>query len=436
MSLIDKARAAGVAGAGGAGFPTHVKLDCRAEYVIANGAECEPLLRVDQQLMELYAREIAEGLELAVSHVGAKEGVIFLKEHYHEAVKALKWQLRHKKNLRLHLSESYYPAGDEQQIIYEVTRRRVPPGGLPKDVGCVVSNVSTLRDIARAAKDIPVTDRYITVAGAVKAPRTLLAPLGTDMAALVDLAGGPSEPDCVFIIGGPCMGAVAESLDGVSVTKTTGGLLAIPREHPLLNKKNAEIRLRAMLSVCCQCSMCTQMCPRNALGLGTSPHKAMRALAYATDLMGHVNETLTCCDCGVCTYFACNFGLNPALVMKRFKAELSANGLRPQASYNKEPDFFINDKRLSTERLVARLGLREYDVPAPIDTTRLNPASVKIPLKMHIGAPSVPVVTEGQAVQAGALIAKTPEGKLGANVHASIDGAVARVTGEYIEIRK
>jgi len=435
MDILERICAAGVVGAGGAGFPTHIKLDCSAEYVIANGAECEPLLRVDQQLMEISAEKIVEGLEAAMQQVGAKEGVIFLKAHYHRAIDALQKHIHSKKDIRLYTSKSYYPAGDEQQIIYEVTRRIVPPGGLPKDVGCIVSNVSTLADIARAMKNIPVTERYITVAGAVKTPRTLLAPLGAPMESLIELVDGVTAQDCSYIIGGPCMGTLTNTLNGNVITKTTGGLLVLPKGHPLLRVKNADIRFRTMLSVCCQCSMCTQMCPRNALGLGTSPHKAMRSIASGTNLIGDANSILTCCDCGVCTYHACTFGLNPAMVMKRMKQEMLANGIKLNRASLRETDFYIDNKRLSSNRLIARLGLKQYDLPAPIDPQLQQVSQVRIPLRMLIGAPAVPVVKKGNPARRGMLIAQPATGALGANIHASIGGTVTDVTAEYIEIR-
>jgi microcompartment protein CcmL/EutN len=344
--------------------------------------------------METDAKTIIEGLDIAMKQVGAEEGVIFLKAHYTKAIDALKKQIVRRKNVRLFMSESYYPAGDEQQIIYEVTRRTVPPGGLPKDVGCVVSNVSTLADISRAIQGIPVTERYITVAGAVKNPRTLRVPIGASMDTLPELAGGAAEKDCVYIVGGPCMGEVTETLDR-PVTKTTGGLIVLPREHPLLRRKNAAIRYKAMLSVCCQCSMCTQMCPRNALGLGTSPHKAMRSLMYGADLIGDVNSILTCCDCGICTYFACNFELNPAQVMKSLKKEMTSKGLKPNVSSATETDFYIDSKRLSASRLTARLGLGAYDVSAPLEAQIQQYSQVRLPLRMHIGAVCKPLVTQG-----------------------------------------
>lgn len=230
------------------------------------------------------------------------------------------------------------------------------------------------------------------------------------------------------------MGPVTDDLSQ-PVTKTTGGLLAIPKGHPILAKKVPGQR-DAMLAraVCSQCSMCTQMCPRNAMGLNVQPHKAMRALASGNQsLLGDVNGIFSCCDCGICTYYACNFGLKPSKAMQQAKARLQAQGIRPVKEVKYEADGGIDNKRLPTGRLLLRLDLKKYDKDAPmagfVDTDQ-----VKIPLKMHIGGPDRALVTVGQHVTKGQLIAE-PQG-MGANIHASIDGTVTAVTQEFIEIRK
>ena len=203
---------AGILGAGGAGFPTHVKINCKAEFVLANGAECEPLLRVDQQVMQYFAADVVRGIRAVKEFTGAKRAVICLKEHYHAAVAALQEVLKDADDVELHLLQGYYPAGDEQQIVYEVTGRVVPTGGLPLDVGAVVCNVSTLTNIAAALDGKKVTEKYVTVGGAVKNPVTLRVPVGISLQELMDAAGGPTC-DCKYIIGGPCMGRVVDTLD-------------------------------------------------------------------------------------------------------------------------------------------------------------------------------------------------------------------------------
>lgn len=434
MDVKEMVMNAGILGAGGAGFPTHVKINCQAGAVIVNGAECEPLLRVDQQVMELYAAEVVEGLRLVMEQTGAKEGVIALKKHYEGAVKALGAAIEPFGQLRLHLLREYYPAGDEQQIVYEVTGRVVPTGCLPLDVGAVVCNASTLLNVADAAAGKKVVEKYVTVGGAVRTPRTFKVPVGISCRELLEAAGGTAEP-CRYIIGGPCMGRVVDDPD-VPVTKTTGGFLAFPVDHPLWKLREETLNMQLIRSVCCQCSMCTQMCPRNALGLNVQPHKAMRTIAQGTDLLGDANGVFSCCNCGVCTYYACNFGLKPSQAMQQMKAMLAQKGVKPRKEVYTRADRSIDDKKLPVKRLIARMGLERYDVDAPLSEKLLPTGQVRIMLRMGVGAPSVPVVGVGDKVRKNTLIADIALGKLGVKMHASISGTVTAVTDSYIEIRK
>lgn len=433
MELLDKISAAGVVGAGGAGFPTHVKLKCQAEHFIVNGIECEPLLRTDRHTMERYASEIVETVCQIQRHLGASQATIALKRHYHAAAEAISAAAAGT-GVAVHLSESFYPAGDEQNLVYCITGKTVPTGGIPLDVGCVVSNVSTVLNIYHALQGKPVTQKLVTIAGAVSHPITVQAPIGAPLALLLEAADG-TTCDCMFIVGGPLMGKLTDDLSQ-PVTKTTGGLLAIPKGHPLLAKKMPTPARDIALAkaVCCQCSMCTQMCPRNAMGLHVEPHKAMRALAAGNDqLLGDSNGVFSCCDCGICTYYACNFGLKPSVAMQQAKGRLSNQGIRPKKEVRFAPDAGIENKRVPTERMLLRLDLKKFDVDAPLGPD-VTAEAVRIPLKMHIGAPNRPVVTEGERVQCGQLISE-PTG-LGARIHASIDGVVTVITADYIEIRK
>lgn len=432
MGLIEQIQKAGVVGAGGAGFPTDRKLNCKAELFIVNGIECEPLLRTDRRVMELHAPEIVRTVRAIRDQIGAKRAVIALKKHYEEAVAALSAAVKGTK-VELYLSDSFYPAGDEQNLVYCITGKTVPTGGIPLDVGCVVSNVSTVLNIANAMEGTPVIDKMVTVGGAVARPVTLTCPIGTPLSKLLEAAGG-AVGDCTFIVGGPLMGKLTDDLSQ-PVTKTTGGLLAIPKGHPLLARKMTSSRDAVIArAACSQCSMCTQMCPRNAMGLNVQPHKAMRALASGNaSLLGDVNGVFSCCDCGLCTYFACNFGLKPSQAMQRAKAQLLQQGVKAVKEVKYEPDGGIDNKRLPTGRLLLRLDLKQYDVDAPMGDY-IPCDAVQIPLKMHIGGPDTPLVTVGQRVTRGQLIAE-PNG-MGANIHASIDGTVTQVTGEFIEIRK
>jgi len=438
MNVVELVKSAGVVGAGGAGFPTHIKLNCDAAIVIANGAECEPLLRVDQTLMQSQADRVISGMEAAMSAVGAKFGVIATKSHYHEAVDALKRAIGDKKHIRLHLMKSYYPAGDEKSLIYDITERVVPSAKLPLDVNCVVVNVATLTNIADAMEGKPVTDKYVTIGGDVANPVTLCVPIGSRIKPLLKHAGFKgSEQEYALIIGGPCMGRLEENWNA-PVTKTTGGILVFKRTHPLIVQQIMPLERQAKLAqaVCCQCSQCTQLCPRNALGLNVQPHKVMRAAAMGdAKLIGDVNGLLACSSCGLCTNYACNFGLQPSAMMTEFKTKLLKAGVRPQPEERIIPDSALHLKRVPTSRLIARMGLSAYDVPAPLMSGRADTKRVIIPLQMHAGKPAEPVVAVGDTVNRGDLIGQIPEKALGAAVHASISGKVAKIARGCIEIK-
>ena len=435
QQILNKIKEAGIIGAGGAGFPTHIKLSCSADVVIANGAECEPLLRTDRLMMETYSKKIMLGLKAAMYVTGAKRGVIALKKKYVKAVEAMRNALD--SGIELHLMDSFYPAGDEQQIVYEVTGKVVPTGGLPIDVGAVVQNVATLVAIADALQGTPVMEKYVTVTGDVSDPAVYKAPIGMPITELIAAAGGSKDgSEYRVIIGGPMMGRVSENISAEVVEKTTGGIIVMPKDHTLIRQKTRDLMqdVRLAKSVCCQCNYCTQLCPRNALGLKVEPHKIMRALALNADNFGEVNGIFSCCDCGLCTQYACNFQLAPSRLMTKVKQELAKAGVKPEKKVALSVADNMESIKVPVSRLMIRLGIVGYDKDLPLKDERINTDCVRLPLKMHIGAPAVPIVKTGDNVKAGQMIASVNNG-VGANLHASMTG-IATVTDKYIEIRK
>ena len=162
MDILDMVREAGVIGSGGAGFPTHVKLKAHAEYILLNGAECEPLLRVDQQIMAVHAEEIIRGLLLGKEITGAKEAIIGIKEKHHDVIQILEDKIREigrQDDMRVGILPDVYPAGDEQVLVYELTGRVVPETGIPIMVGCVVMNSETALNVYHASLGKPVTEK-------------------------------------------------------------------------------------------------------------------------------------------------------------------------------------------------------------------------------------------------------------------------------------
>ena len=417
---LDRIEELGIIGAGGGGFPTAVKFKAQVPLFIANAAECEPLLHKDKELLHHYAEPFLRGMTMAMQLVGAREGVIGIKEKYQEIIAALDAKVP--ANIRVEPLPDCYPAGDEFILVHMVTGRVIPPGGLPKDVGATVSNVETLMNIGL---DRPVTHKYLTVAGAVAHPVTLRVPVGITIGEVIEAAGGAAVPDFGVLLGGVMMARPAANLD-VPVTKTTGGIIVLPAEHALIRRHNAPWMHIAKIgrSACDQCRFCTEFCPRYLLGHPIEPHMAMRSLGFSQP--GDLTvATLYCCECNLCTMFACPEDLDPKSVCVQGKPIARERGLTWKGTPDSiQPHPMAEFRRVPMRRLIAKLGLGEFVNEGPLTEYKFAPRKVTIPLKQHAGAPAVPQVKCGDWVRAGELIAAPEAGKLGARIHASIDGRV------------
>lgn len=437
-SLAEAARLAGVVGAGGAGFPTHVKAGSEVEIVIANGAECEPLLRVDQQLMARYPEKVIAGLVRLKEAVKAKRAVIGLKEKYKDAFKALAPHAE-RAGVELFPLGAFYPAGDEVTLVYEVTGRIIPEGALPLSVGCLVQNIHTLMWLDDATRDKNVTARFLTIGGAVRNPKTIFAPIGTPIRDVIASAGGATVDDYVVIDGGPMMGRFVGP--ETSVTKKTSGILVFPRDHSYVTKRTEEPKIswNRAASACTVCEDCTKYCPRFVLGHRVLPHRAMRQMTMTLEpppMAGYALSGAICCECGICTLWACPMDLRPREVMQMIKRKMiETKTPNPFKGQDGPIHPAYEERKIPVDRLIKGLFLSEWDVPAPLDETLLTPAIVRIPLSQHIGAPARALVKKDQKVKVGDLIAEIPDNALGARVHASIDGTVACVD-DHVEIRR
>ncbi len=441
-------RDAGVVGAGGAGFPTHVKLANRVDTLIANGAECEPILEADRHTMLSFPEKVIRGMELVMEAIGAESAVVAIKDKNIEAIEAIERVIAGKPAFRVEVLGNYYPAGDELVLIRQVTGRIVPLGGLPFNVGVTVSNVATLRRIAEAAEGEPVTSRVVTVGGEVRRPVTVEVPIGTPIADLIEFAGGARTGDYSVVVGGPVMGPI-ESPDGV-ITKTTGGVIVLPEGHTLLRLKTQPVRVTKLRAkMCCTCQECTILCPRNALGHPISPAKMMSYSWHIDEIVAKIErgeldpftermvyEALLCCQCGVCEMYACIFGLSPnkvyALVVDAIKrAKLKIDFEKLSLHEGNMFDF----RKLSASTFARKLDLEEYIVHTAFEPFgSFAPGHVRIPLRQHIGALAVPVVKMGDGVSRGDVIGEIPDGSLGARIHASVDGRVTAVDDSAVAI--
>ncbi|KXS49445.1 Na+-translocating ferredoxin:NAD+ oxidoreductase RNF, RnfC subunit [Halanaerobium congolense] len=438
MNIIEKIAKAGVVGAGGAGFPTHIKYDCEAEYLIINGAECEPLLQTDKFLMREFAAEILEAIVMIAENIGAQKIVFATKKKYTKEITCLEKIIAEKnyKNIELFLMDSYYPAGDEQILVYEVTERIVPEGGIPLQVGVVVTNVGTLYNSYRAVKDVPVTDKYVSVLGEVSKARIIQVPLGTSVKDCIAAAGGSTINDYAVIVGGPMMGTnlVGSEIDQAVITKTDGAIIVVPRNNFVIerNKQSIEHIKNKAKAACIQCSLCTEYCPRYLIGHELEPHRIMRALSYNEDAEV-LKEAQICCECGICELYACPMGLSPRLVNVYFKNKIKEKFESSQDQLKAHP--MRDYRKIPTARQTARLDLDKYDHQALAETLKVDVKEVKIPLKQHIGAPAVFNLEKGAVVKKGELLAAAKADSLSVNIHASLDAQIVEVNDQYIKLK-
>jgi Na+-translocating ferredoxin:NAD+ oxidoreductase RnfC subunit len=433
---LDAVASAGVVGAGGAGFPTHVKLAGKADTVVINAAECEPLLHKDKEVLREYADAVLDGLTAGMQLVGAERGVIGIKGKYHDVIELLQPKLP--KGIEICPLRDAYPAGDEFILVYDVLGRVIPPGGIPLNVGAVVMNVETALNVARAAQQ-PVTEKYLTVAGAVAQPITLRVPLGVTLAECVAAAGGPTIPDANYIVGGVMMGYLEENHEAL-VDKTTGGIIILPSDHVVVRRRRQDWAQIARIgrSACDQCSFCTELCPRWLLGHPIEPHRAMRSLGF--NLVGEANVlgTSFCCECNLCSLYSCPEDLDPRNVCVQNKRRLAAEKRRwENPPFNpRRPELHMENRKAPMKRLIQKLGLTQFRNEGPLHDELLAANKVGIKLKQHIGAPCEPAVNVGDRVTKGQVLGRPPvtNGKaaLGCPVHASIDGVVTAIANGVV----
>ncbi len=427
--IVEKMKQAGVVGAGGAGFPTHLKYNAQAEILIANGAECEPLLYKDKELMRLFPNEVKKGIELASEAVGASRTILGIKAKNSEIIGQFKGLFGGTTHEIFEMGD-YYPAGDEYVLVYEATGRLIPYGGYPVNVGCVVSNVETLLNIALADSGIPVTETFVTLTGIIKNPMTVKVPIGTPLNELINFAGGFRTNNVAALAGGAMMGSLQTDFTK-PLKKTCSGFIFLPTDHNLIRRRGESLSEMKKIgqSACDQCTYCTEFCPRYLLGYHIEPHKVMRSLGFAgeqEDFWGL--HAMNCCECNLCSLYACPEDLDPKQACVRSKRNIKLKELSyrpPETELTAHP--MQEHRKVSIHKLTRKLGLMPYNNKALFNDASFAPSQVSIPLSQHVGFPAVAKVSVGDSVSLGDLIGSIPDGSMGANIHASINGTVTHV---------
>lgn len=290
--FLKAIRSSGLVGLGGAGFPVHVKLnppkDKAVDTLIINGAECEPYITSDYREMIENPDGIIKGIKLVLDMLGIPKAIIGIEDNKPEAIKLLTEKAESDKRISVRTFPSRYPQGAEKMLIYAAAGRKVPPGKLPADVGCVVLNVNSVSFIASyIGNGVPLVNKRITVDGpVVKEPGNVLVPIGTSLKDVFDFCGGFTSNPHKVLMGGPMMGIAQYSLE-TSVIKNTNAILAF-------DKKEGDLPSE---SPCIRCGRCVTVCPMNLLPL------ELNRLVMA-DKYDELNRysVLDCIECGSCSY--------------------------------------------------------------------------------------------------------------------------------------
>ncbi|MCC5911599.1 MAG: electron transport complex subunit RsxC [Clostridiaceae bacterium] len=290
--IVDAIKEAGIVGMGGATFPTHVKLspppEKNIDTIILNGAECEPYLTTDHRLMLEKPEEIVYGLKAMMKAVGVKKAYIGIENNKPDAIEVMLKAIEKEDEIKVVALQTKYPQGGEKQLIYAVTNKEVPSGGLPMEVGVIVSNVATAAQIALTIKTgMPLIERVATVTGkAIKNPKNILFKIGTPVNKLIEECGGYATTPGKLILGGPMMGN-AQHTDEIPAVKGTSGILVFDQEQAKQpNPRN-----------CIRCARCVEICPANLQPLYISENSLANRMEQAENY-----RALDCIECGSCSY--------------------------------------------------------------------------------------------------------------------------------------
>lgn len=425
QKLKDLMRNFGIVGAGGAGFPSYAKLAEGADLLLINGAECEPLLYTDYVLLKDEMDMVLSGITSVLSHTGIPRALVAIKAHTAKRLGVEDGE-RLTDKIFIRALPDVYPMGDEISLIYQATGRAVKPGKLPITQGVIVYNVETMYNLAKATRfSEPVIKKWITVGGAVKSPTVIKVPIGAKVSDIFKALDISVEDGYSVIDGGPSMGKIINPAT-YCVTKGTKGLLILPddTEAVITKKRSAQMAIARAETACCQCTRCTDMCPRYLLGYPLEPHKMVRTAMGAVEAMPDmVISAALCCGCGICESLACSQGISPRAVIANYKELLAKNRLR----FDLDGEYGVRDEReyrmVPSEKWTSTLGITKFDRVASFYGEINDFSRVEISLSSHIGIPSVPKVKDGDTVSEGDLIAEGANG-LSVPQHASVSGRV------------
>ena len=285
--IVEIVRDAGIVGMGGAGFPTSVKLKPAkpVDTILLNGCECEPLLTADHRVLLEFADDVIFGLKAIIKATGAEKGLIVIEDNKPDAIELMKEKTAGYDNMDVVVARTKYPQGAEKMLIKRVTGRKVPSGGLPADVGCIVSNISTTKAISDSIqKGMPLIERVVTVTGEkLKKPGNYIVKIGTNTKDLIDYCGGLTDDDVTIKAGGPMMGFVLSDLN-VPIMKGSNGIIAVETDHTVEQP-------------CIKCGRCMDVCPMELSPLYFAKYADEENWQGMKD-----KNVMDCVECRCCEY--------------------------------------------------------------------------------------------------------------------------------------
>lgn len=428
----------GVVGAGGAGFPSYCKLAEGASILLINAVECEPLLYTSFTLLRERIRDIVIGMRAVMEYAHIPTGLIAVKD-YRAAKLGYADGQELAEGVRIKYVPNVYPMGDEINLIYTATGRVVAPGQLPITQGVIVYNTETIYNIGLVVQyNQPVTKTYLTLSGDIPEAFCVKVPVGMKISEVLDIMKVKVPDTHVVIDGGPSMGTIVNPNVDV-VKKPTSGLLILPKDIPAVRNKlrTMEENFRMASSVCCQCTRCTDMCPRHLLGYPLEPHKMVRSTLTAAQATPELIKTATmCCGCDICGSLACCQDISPMQIIKQYKGILAKNKMKYVAGPNEQfiPSPEREYRMVSAAKWKEVLGVARFDkFPPTYVEEKLKAQEVQVPMSQHIGAPAIPIVQVGDEVHENEMIAKAAEG-LSVPHFAPITGHVTYVDAKTVVI--
>lgn len=438
MNFVETIRAAGAACAEGT-LPVLHELEDALSCVILNAASTEPLVETKSCLCRMQPERVVKAVCAIAENTGAKRTVIAVREDDEKALRALQKAIQDAQApVELFKTEAVYPFDDELVLTYLVTGKSVPERGTPRDAHCAIITASEALDILSALEGTPVTEHYLTVLGAVQKPLLLKAPIGARLSACIKAAGAIG--DAALIVGGPMRGRVLttpSAIEATVVTRRTETLIVLPRDHPLIEKARLpmDVAMKRARSVCEQCRLCTEFCPRYGLGQNMRPNLIMRNLRREKELSETkeyreaFGDAVNCCFCGLCDA-VCPMELQPRRMNAYCFGGLKKRGFMVLRQMEPVPREKVGG--LDTKRLENRLGLSKYGGFHDFTYRELTAGSVSIPFLQRAHRPAQPLKHVGDVVEKGERIALDG---FCAGIHASISGTITKISANVAVIK-